>query len=135
MTIEKSDHNEIPTAERTRELAEFCVKCIEDKQGENILMLPLAGRPTVADYFVIATVNSDPQLQAMVSHIERQVREKFQLRPLSRPGGGSGGWELIDFSDVVVHLMTAEVRERYNLEAIWSDVAAGRRRQNHGENN
>ena len=126
MSCENQAAAETPPA-AALELARFCADCIADKKGENTVLLPLAGRSTVADYFVISTAGSEPQLQALVSHIERQVREKFRLRPLSQPGGTAGGWVLLDFSDVIVHLMTQEVRERYNLEAIWGAPAAAAR--------
>lgn len=102
-----------------KELADFCIGCAEEKLGENPVLLTLGEASSVADYFVVVTANSEPQLRALISFIERQVREKFQLRPFSNGGDEVGGWALLDFGTVIVHLMTPEMRERYNLEALW----------------
>ena len=108
---------------KARELAEFCLKCAEDKLAESPTLLPLPTSAAIADFFVIATANSDPHLQALASHMERQVRETFKLRPLSGDdAAAAGGWVLLDFGDVIVHLMRPEIREKYQLEALWGEL-------------
>ena len=102
-------------------LAEFCVKCAEEKLAENTVLIDLGGVSSVADYFVVATANSEPQLRALTGFIERQVRETFQVRTFSDGGDEIGGWVLLDFGTVIVHLMTPEMREKYNLEGLWGD--------------
>lgn len=104
---------------KAKALADFCVACAEEKLAENTVLLDLANLSSVADYFVIATANSEPQLRALISFIERQVRDKFAIRPFSDGGDETGGWALLDFGTVIVHLMTPEMREKYNLEALW----------------
>ena len=79
---------------------------------------------SIADYYVIATANSEPQLHALCSELERRVRDEYKLHPTRTDGVGTGGWNLIDFSSVLVHLMTPEMRERYNLEGLWGDAPA-----------
>lgn len=113
MTSEKN------RVEKAKELAEFCVKCADDKKAENPLIIKLPETSGIADYFVLATANSDPHLQALGSHIERQVREVYQIRPLSGEDGNHGGWVLLDFNDVIVHLMLPEIRDKYQLETLW----------------
>ena len=107
---------------RSRELAEFCIQCAEEKIAEDPVLLQLPGNSSIADFFVIATANSDPHLLALANFIERQVREVRKLRPLS--GGdfdAAGGWALLDFGDVIVHLMRPEVRAKYQLETLWGE--------------
>ena len=109
--------------DKAKELADFCIRCAEDKIAEDPVLLPMNGKSSIADYFVVATANSDPHLQALANFIERQVREVFHLRPLS--GGddaASGGWVLLDFGDVIVHLMRPEIREKYQLENLWGEI-------------
>ena len=108
--------------EKARELAEFCIKCAEDKIAENPVILPLGENSSIADFFVVATANSEPHLNALAGYIERQVREVYQLRKLSAgDDSASGGWALIDFGDVIVHLMLPEIREKYQLETLWGE--------------
>ncbi len=107
---------------KARELADFCIKCAEDKIAENPVMLPIGGNSGIADFFVVATANSEPHLNALANYIERQVREVYQLRQLScGEDASAGGWVLIDFGDVIVHLMLPEIREKYQLENLWKN--------------
>ena len=105
--------------QKSRELADFCVKCAEEKLAEEPVVLALGSDSSIADFFVVAGANSEPQLRALTSFIERQVREVYQLRPLSGDDGESGGWALLDFCDVIIHLMLPEIREKYQLETLW----------------
>ena len=107
-----------------KELAEFCAKCADDKLAENVKVISVGAVSSIADYYVIATANSVPQLHALCSEIERRVRDEYKLHPARTDGIGTGGWNLIDFCNVLVHLMTPEMRERYNLEGLWEDVPA-----------
>lgn len=104
------------------ELADFCIACMEEKLAENTVKIFLGSMSSVADYYVIATANSEPQLRAIAGFLERQARDKFALRPLSDAGDSASGWILIDFGTVIAHVMTAEVRDRYNLEGLWGDT-------------
>ena len=70
---------------------------------------------------MIATASSEPQLRALASFIERQVREEYKLRTLNQPDDSSSGWVLLDFGNLIVHLMTPESRERYDLEGLWGE--------------
>ncbi|MBE6386223.1 MAG: ribosome silencing factor [Lentisphaerae bacterium] len=106
------------------ELAEFCAKCADDKLAENVKVISVGAVSSIADYYVIATANSEPQLHALCSEIERRVRDEYKLHPARTDGIGTGGWNLIDFCSVLVHLMTPEMRERYNLEGLWEDAPA-----------
>ena len=85
----------------------------------NIRVTP---QTTIADYFILCTANNEPHINAVVNNIERQVREEFKLRPLSVDGDASSGWILIDFGMVIVHVMTEECRDRYQLESLWSEL-------------
>ncbi|MDD3885579.1 MAG: nicotinate (nicotinamide) nucleotide adenylyltransferase [Victivallaceae bacterium] len=120
-------YREMPMADEKKikvasgELAEFCAKCADEKLAQNILRLEVGSRSSVTDWYVICTANSETQLRALSSHIERQVRDVYKRRSLSRGDDLGGGWFILDFSDVVVHIMTAAARDRYNLEGLWGD--------------
>lgn len=106
------------------ELAQFCAKALEDKLAEKVTILKLDAESSIADYFVVATANSEPHLRSLASYVERQVREAHKLRPFSEAGESASGWMLIDFVSVVVHVMTAETRDRYSLESLWGMTPA-----------
>jgi len=108
------------TAPSPAELAAFCAACADDKQAEDVRTIAVGEVSSVADYYVIATANSEPQLNALSSEIERKVRETFKLHPSRVDGVGTGSWQIIDYSSVLVHLMTREARELYDLEGLWA---------------
>ena len=103
------------------EMAQLCVKCAEDKLAENVVCIPIGSVSSIADFIVIATANSEPQLRALVGFIEREVLEKLGRKTLHRPEVSvtECGWALLDFGTVIVHVMTPETREKYNLESLW----------------
>jgi ribosome-associated protein len=77
----------------------------------------------VTDYFVIASGTSEPHLRAIVEEITSQLREEHGVRPRALDGSVHGAWVVLDFFDVIVHVMRADVRERYDLESLWGDAA------------
>ncbi len=115
MTSEKT------RVEKAEELAKFCIQCAEDKKAEDPILIKLPETSGVADYFVVLTANSEPHLQALANYVERQVRDEFQLRVLSGDDSNPGGWVLLDFNTVIVHLMLPEIREKYQLENLWGN--------------
>ncbi len=102
-----------------KELARFCAECAAEKQAEEVKILNVGEVSSIADCFVIGTANSEPQLRAITGFVEREVREHYRLRPLSECGDAASGWVLLDFGTVLVHIMTGEMRQRYNLEGLW----------------
>lgn len=76
----------------------------------------------LANYFVIATVNNDRQARAIEDDLQLKLKLEHQIRPLHLDGVGSesDGWAVLDYGDVIVHLLTAEMRARYDLEGLWS---------------
>ena len=104
-----------------RELLDFCAKCAGEKLADDVIGLDCSRISSVADYVLIATAGSEPQLRAISSFMERQVREVYQKRTLNQPDDASSGWVLLDFGNLIVHLMTPASRERYNLEGLWGE--------------
>ena len=104
------------------ELLQFCVNCAKEKMAEDVVTLSIGSVSSIADYFVIATANSEPQLCAVADFIDRKVREKFHLHAVASTESCEGGWKLLDFGNVIVHVMTPEIRARYNLEGLWGDA-------------
>lgn len=87
--------------------------------GADILLLDLAGLTLIADYFVIATAETDRQLNAMAEEIVAELKAKGRA-PLHIEGLAEAGWVLLDYGDVVAHLFLEAQRDYYDLEGLWS---------------
>jgi ribosome-associated protein len=110
-------------------LALLCRKLAENKKAENIVILDVRKLSSVTDYFVIASGGSEPHMRAIVNEITDRLWDDFQVRPRRVEGGAAAAWQVLDFFDVIVHIMRDEVREKYNLESLWGDAPrAGVRR-------
>ena len=104
-----------------RKLAEICAaKCLE-KKGENVVILDLENKSSVADFFVICSGFSDRQVAALAEHVASGLKEQG-VRPTSMEGMVDGRWALIDFGPVIVHVFRDHLRDFYNLEGLWQDA-------------
>lgn len=90
--------------------------------GSDVLLLDLTGITLIADYFVIATAESERQLGAIREDIAQQLKTEQGIRPLSVEGTATSGWILLDYGAVVVHLFSTVQRQRYRLEDLWHDA-------------
>ena len=111
-TLEESPLN-------STEVAQLIVEVASDKLAEDIVMLDLRQVASFADYFVIMSAESSRQIEALEEDISQTLKES-QVRRFHREGTSASGWVLLDFSDVVVHIMGPEEREYYGLERLWS---------------
>jgi len=107
----------------SKKLAQLCRDFADNKKSENIVILDVRDLSSVTDYFVIASGTSEPHLRAIVDEITDRLRDEHDLRPLRKDGSMQGAWVVLDFFDVIVHVMRADARERYNLEGLWGDAA------------
>jgi ribosome-associated protein len=98
------------------------VDAVEDKQATAIVLLDVHELTSIAAYFVIATVDNDRQAKAIEDSLLETLKLKQNIRPLHAEGlgGQGGGWSVLDYGDVIVHLFTEEMREHYKLEELWS---------------
>ena len=107
----------------SRKLALLCREFADNKKAENIVILDVQKISSVTDYFVIASGTSEPHLRAIVEEITDQLRTEHGVRPRAVDGTVHGAWVVLDFFDVIVHIMRQDVRERYDLEGLWGDAA------------
>jgi ribosome-associated protein len=103
-------------------LAHQIVDIVEGKQAADILLLDVTEQTSIASYFVIATIDNERQAKAIEDDLFAKLRVEQNIRPLTMQGvdAGSGGWVLLDYGDVIVHLLTPEKRAYYDLEELWS---------------
>lgn len=106
----------------SKKLALLCRDLADNKKAENLLVLDVRKLSSVTDYFVIATGTSSPHLRAIVNEIADKLREEQGLRPRALDGNVNGDWVVLDYFDVIVHVMRTDVRERYDLEGLWGDA-------------
>lgn len=103
-------------------LARQIVDIVEEKQASDIVLLDIHDQTTIADYFVIATVDNERQAKAIEDDLLQKLRVEQNIRPLGIEGveNRGGGWTLVDYGDVILHLFTEEARNHYRLEELWN---------------
>jgi ribosome-associated protein len=99
---------------------------IIEKKGQDLVVIEIGKISSLADYLVIATIENSRQLQAIARELDEMVKKEGGSR-LGDEGRDQGWWVLLDFGDVVVHLMQEDAREFYDIEALWSDGDVVRR--------
>ncbi len=97
------------------------VKALDDKRADRIDVLNISKLTSLADYFVICSCGSDVQVRACADEVEEKTKE-LGFEPLHIEGYRGGNWALVDFGDIVVHIMEKETREFYALERLWDDA-------------
>ncbi|BDU49891.1 ribosome silencing factor [Haliovirga abyssi] len=95
------------------------VEGIESKKGKDAVVLDLAGKNSVAEYFVICTGSSEPNLKAIVDEVEDKMEGLKETR-LRIEGYNEGKWAILDYGDIMVHVFLEETRKFYNLENLWN---------------
>ncbi len=93
---------------------------IYDKKGVNILALDVQGVCSMTDYFIIAEGNVDRHVRALATTIEQEL-QTCQRRPLHIEGLQEGDWVVLDYGEMVIHLFTSELREKFALEQLWKE--------------
>lgn len=100
---------------------EIIKKALDDKKASNIEVMDVKEQTSLGDYFVIASCQSMVQVRACVDEVEEKLlAEGEEVR--HKEGYRGGGWILMDYGDVIVHVMQEEVREFYDIERLWDGV-------------
>ncbi len=119
-----------------RQLALRCAEYADNKKAENILILDVRGLTSFTQYFVIASGTSEPHLRAISDEITERLNHEFGIKPIGVDGTINSAWVVLDYDEVVVHLMRPDVRERYDLEGLWGDAKRVKpRRQTRSKSN
>jgi len=108
---------------RNSKIFKTIIKSIQEKKGENIISLDLRKiHEAVADFFVICEANNQPQIRAITDFIEGEVKKKCGESPYHYEGKENMHWVILDYVNIVVHIMMPEQRKFYKLEEMWSDA-------------
>jgi ribosome-associated protein len=117
-----SDHQNLSGQpnDSSERLLQLIVSSLEDDKATDLVVVPLAGKSSIADYMVIASGTSSRQLSAMAEHLGKAMKD-HGITSRGTEGAQQGDWILIDAGDIIVHLFRPEVREFYQLEKMWLD--------------
>jgi ribosome-associated protein len=108
---------------RNSKIFKTIIQAIQEKKGENVISLDLRKIPeAVADFFIICEASSTTQVKAIADSIEEEVEKNCDELPYKHEGRQSLQWVLIDYVNVVIHVMLPENRRFYKLEDMWSDA-------------
>ena len=113
----------------SRKLALLCRELADNKKAEDLVILDVRELSSVTDYFVIASGMSEPHLRAIVDEIADSLREDHGVKPKAIDGAFHTAWVVLDFVDVIVHVMRKDLRDRYDLETLWGDAPRLRSRR------
>lgn len=105
----------------TLDFAHDIINTLEEKKGEDIILLDLHDVSLLADYFVICSGTSPRMIDALSVAVSTEIKQKHGLRP-RKEGSTHGGWILVDYGDVILHIFSPDRREYYDLEDLWSDA-------------
>ena len=108
-------------AETALEIAHTIVDILDEKKGDDILLLDLVDVCSFTDYFVICTAASKRTLKALAEEARLRVRDLHAKNAFSLEGDAGSGWILIDYGDVILHLFSESLREYFRLEELWQD--------------
>ncbi len=105
----------------SQQMAETIVGVLSGKIGRDIKLIKIDAITVLADYFVICTASSATQIKTLCDEVEKVMEENGEVK-LHREGYRSGGWVLLDYGVVVVHVFLEEARQFYGLERLWADA-------------
>ncbi|HWA27710.1 MAG TPA: ribosome silencing factor [Lacunisphaera sp.] len=108
-------------ADPTLQLLKLVVQALDDKKAEDLRVLDVSRQSSITDYLVLANGNSEPHLRALRIELEK-VLDANKVRILGMDTTKGSGWMVIDAFEVMVHLFTAENRDKYRMELLWKDA-------------
>ena len=106
----------------SKKLAMLCRDLADNKKAEDLLVMDVKNISSITDYFVIASGSSEPHLRAISDEITETLKDEHGIIPSAQDSNLQTGWVVIDFFDVIVHVMRSDVRKRYDLESLWGDA-------------
>lgn len=105
----------------TRALAIAAAYAAAEKKAIEVLVLDLRGLTAISDYFVIASVGSQRQAKSVADEVQKSLQDLHE-KPLRKEGESEGGWVLLDYAGLVIHVFGEEERGFYGLERLWCDA-------------
>ena len=121
--LETRKKNTVTRLTKNSKIFKTIISAIQEKKGENVISLDLRKIPeAVADFFIVCEANNPTLLKAIADDVEHEVKERCGEAAYKHEGRQAQQWILIDYVNVVVHIMIPETRKFYRLEEMWSDA-------------
>ena len=114
------------------ERVEIIKNALEDKKASDIEILDVSKQTSLGDYFIIASCQSTVQVRACVDEVEEKMLEAG-FPPKHKEGYRGGSWILIDYGDIIVHVMQQEARDFYSIERLWDEAGTAFREESEEE--
>lgn len=120
--IKKPANDQFEAKPDSKTLVEHIVEGLQKRKAKDITILDVSDLTTLTDYFVIASGTSETQIKAIADSVEDEVREETGEKAWKKEGLQARSWIILDFINTVVHVMSQEKRDFYNLERMWNDA-------------
>ena len=119
--LETPDTTPAPLTDATSaELAEAIALFLDNKRGRDIKIIPMAGKPDICDFMVLATGTSNTHVNTLGGEVEYEMNRRG-IAPLHTEGRDGNTWMVLDYAHIMVHVFTRENREFYNLDKLYGD--------------
>lgn len=105
---------------KSDKLSSVIARILDDKLGKDISILNISNVSVLADYFVICSADTSTQVRALTSYVREKVKDLFERLPNGQESDLKNRWNLLDYGDVVVHVLHREERETYAIEKFWN---------------
>ncbi len=112
--------NNLEMTAKSRGIAEEIKAILESKNGQDLELLTVDDKTTLADYFILVTGTSTTHIKTLADEVIFQLRERLELSPHHVEGADGRRWILLDYGDIVVHIFHPEERDYYSLERLWA---------------
>lgn len=104
----------------SKEMALYAAQVLDTKKAMNIALINVGIKAAFADYFVLASGGNERQIETLVDEVADQF-EKEHINVKHIEGKKTSGWILMDYGDIIVNIMTDEMRDKFNIEKLWGD--------------
>lgn len=104
----------------SEKLASVMARILDDNKAKDIVILNVSNVCSLSDYFIIATGTSTPQIRGLTEILRKKIKDIFKRIPIGEETERQSKWNLLDYGEVVVHIMSESERETYKIEKFWS---------------
>ncbi len=105
---------------KSDKFASIIARILDDKQAKDIKILNISNISVLADYFVICSSESSAHIKALTGYVREKIKENIERIPIGEENDAKNRWNLLDYGDVIVHILHREERETYALERFWN---------------
>jgi len=120
--IKETANDQFQTKPDSKSLVEMVIEGMKEKKATKITVMDVSDLTTLTDYFVICSGTSDTQIKAIADSVEEEIRKNTGEKPWKKEGIQSRNWIILDFINIVVHVMSREKRDFYSIESVWNDA-------------